>query len=294
MKLSVVIPAYNEQGSITETLCSLHNILVKHKIAHEILVVNDNSKDNTLSISCFFVVAAAFTSGNGMFTFLAGSMMLLYQKQYKKIMIWGILMGISIMLYFYNYQKPAHHPEISEAILDPVRTIQYMLLFLSSELGKGFYIIPILTYGIIAHIFFSGTYKRDLFLSSLIIFLLLTAGAASITRSGFGAEQALSGRYAINSSLLIIIFFLFYLNQFDGKPNKISVLLLLLALFINIRGYSISRTGVINIHNKLLDANCTHLFHKVYPEHESAFRIITKSASLGIYEMPDKEEACKD
>jgi dolichol-phosphate mannosyltransferase len=47
LKLSVVIPAYNEAESITETLTSLYNKLVAENIDHEIVVVNDNSKDNT-------------------------------------------------------------------------------------------------------------------------------------------------------------------------------------------------------------------------------------------------------
>ena len=50
MILSVVIPAYNEEGSITETLTTLYDALYKEKIEHEILVINDNSKDNTLKI----------------------------------------------------------------------------------------------------------------------------------------------------------------------------------------------------------------------------------------------------
>ena len=50
MKLSVVIPAYNEEGSIAETLTTLYATLVKENIDHEILVVNDSSKDNTLQI----------------------------------------------------------------------------------------------------------------------------------------------------------------------------------------------------------------------------------------------------
>lgn len=50
MKLSVVIPAYNESESITETLKSLYSELCKAQIAHEIIVVNDNSKDNTLEM----------------------------------------------------------------------------------------------------------------------------------------------------------------------------------------------------------------------------------------------------
>jgi dolichol-phosphate mannosyltransferase len=47
MKLSVVIPAYNEEESIGETLHSLYKSLKNHGIDHEIWVTNDNSKDNT-------------------------------------------------------------------------------------------------------------------------------------------------------------------------------------------------------------------------------------------------------
>lgn len=47
MKLSVVIPAHNEQDSLVETVRTLYAELQKEQIVHEILVVNDNSKDNT-------------------------------------------------------------------------------------------------------------------------------------------------------------------------------------------------------------------------------------------------------
>lgn len=47
MKLSVVLPAYNEQDSLPETLHSLYDTLLSENIPHEILVVNDSSKDNT-------------------------------------------------------------------------------------------------------------------------------------------------------------------------------------------------------------------------------------------------------
>lgn len=50
MKLSVVIPAYNEEGSITETLTTLYDKLKSENIDHEIFVTNDNSKDSTPKI----------------------------------------------------------------------------------------------------------------------------------------------------------------------------------------------------------------------------------------------------
>lgn len=50
MKLSVVIPAYNEAESITETVETLEQALRREQIDHEIFVVNDNSKDNTKEV----------------------------------------------------------------------------------------------------------------------------------------------------------------------------------------------------------------------------------------------------
>lgn len=50
MKLSIVIPAYNEEESIPETLHSLYQTLANENIPHEIWVTNDNSKDNTLAV----------------------------------------------------------------------------------------------------------------------------------------------------------------------------------------------------------------------------------------------------
>jgi dolichol-phosphate mannosyltransferase len=47
MKLSVVIPAYNEAKNLPETLLAFHSTLAQHGIEHELLVVNDNSKDET-------------------------------------------------------------------------------------------------------------------------------------------------------------------------------------------------------------------------------------------------------
>ncbi|NRB65640.1 MAG: glycosyltransferase, partial [Saprospiraceae bacterium] len=49
MKLSIVIPAHNEEESITETIDVIEKALGTIKIEHEILVINDNSNDNTVA-----------------------------------------------------------------------------------------------------------------------------------------------------------------------------------------------------------------------------------------------------
>lgn len=47
MKLSIIIPAYNESESISETIVTLEQALDTIKIEHEVLIINDNSTDNT-------------------------------------------------------------------------------------------------------------------------------------------------------------------------------------------------------------------------------------------------------
>jgi len=50
MKLSIVIPAHNEEGAIESSIRQVHSALEKNDIDHEILVINDNSKDRTEAI----------------------------------------------------------------------------------------------------------------------------------------------------------------------------------------------------------------------------------------------------
>ncbi|MGB8509061.1 MAG: glycosyltransferase family 2 protein [Pyrinomonadaceae bacterium] len=50
MKLSIVIPAHNEEACIAATVRDLYTQLCAERIEHEILVVNDNSSDSTESI----------------------------------------------------------------------------------------------------------------------------------------------------------------------------------------------------------------------------------------------------
>lgn len=50
MKLSIVIPAHNEGGSIKETIRLTYDILKSEKIDHEFVVVNDHSSDNTADV----------------------------------------------------------------------------------------------------------------------------------------------------------------------------------------------------------------------------------------------------
>lgn len=50
MKLSVVIPAYNEEGSVAETVKSIVATLSTERVEHEVIVVDDSSTDGTAAV----------------------------------------------------------------------------------------------------------------------------------------------------------------------------------------------------------------------------------------------------
>ena len=50
MKLSVVIPAHNEEGCLFDTVSHIVATLQRETIAHEVLIINDNSTDGTLAL----------------------------------------------------------------------------------------------------------------------------------------------------------------------------------------------------------------------------------------------------
>jgi len=50
MKLTVLMPAHNEEKCLEKTILETYDALKKNKVDHEILVVNDHSTDNTLDV----------------------------------------------------------------------------------------------------------------------------------------------------------------------------------------------------------------------------------------------------
>ncbi|MDD6878702.1 MAG: glycosyltransferase family 2 protein [bacterium] len=49
MKLSIVVPCYNEEGNIKKFYDEVYKVFVNKKISYEIIFINDGSKDDTLN-----------------------------------------------------------------------------------------------------------------------------------------------------------------------------------------------------------------------------------------------------
>ncbi|RRA98716.1 hypothetical protein [Larkinella rosea] len=169
-------------------------------------------KANWFVVACVAGVAAAFTSGNGMFTFLVGIPVLLVLKQYKKLAIWTSLTVVTFALYFWGYAKPGHHPDIYDSLVNNTsRAFDYFFTLSGSvfsarpehpaRAGKFFLVLFL---GLFGWQFFRKTATRNPTIPALLLFTYVTCLSLMATRSGFGVVQAFSPRYGILSVVLFI------------------------------------------------------------------------------------------
>ena len=196
----------------------------------------------SIYLSILFACIASFTSANGMITFLAGTIVLIINKEFliKKKFLW-ILSGIIVMaIYFYTYKKPSYHPEIIKPLLDnPLGFLGYVFAFLGDLFTDNLKYAVCIGIGIVLFIIFitiNKYYIENPIIYSLIIFILITSVLAALTRFGFGMGQALSPRYTIYSTLLVICCYLSFVTMMYRKINIfLLIIFTALAFIFNIK-----------------------------------------------------------
>jgi hypothetical protein len=125
--------------------------------------------------------------------------------------IWGVAAAACVGLYLWNYQKPAHHPQLTSIFNHPVVFISYVLKYIGStcaQYGEGGVLpdrIWALILGIagLAVMGWAGwkiARKGDGRVAlapyvAMCAYSLGTAVMAAIARGGFGRGQALCSRY---------------------------------------------------------------------------------------------------
>lgn len=159
----------------------------------------------SFALACGAAVLAMFTSGNGLFCFLAGVPLLILLKSYRQLVIWVTIGGVAVLLYFWNYMRPPYHPDIADSLFNHSgRAIRYFFS-LTGALFPNHPIIAmlfgggslLLTIGLVGYLWYSQRLINHLPIVGLLIFLYLTCFSLMATRSGFGVGQAFSTRYGI-------------------------------------------------------------------------------------------------
>ncbi len=121
-------------------------------------------------LAVFFAVLATFTQGSGLFVFIEGVALLIFQKRYRELIIWSAVMAVSTGLYFYGYVKPAGHPSITKAVFEaPLSLVQYFFTFIGSSVWSILHIgvltrpllVLLVIFGLLPLLFFIWPLKHQ-------------------------------------------------------------------------------------------------------------------------------------
>ncbi len=260
------------------------------------------SKDK-IYLALFFAFLSTFTSGNGFLTFIAGfGILFLLKSNYKSYLIWAIFFMITMSLYFYSYKESPHHPSIIKALTEnPKQLISYFFTFCGSiyqvifqksiALKAGIASMAILVFLII----FLKLKNIKIEILGYLFFLLLTSAVISLSRSGFGVEQALGNRYVFYSIIYLTLTYIILMSYY--KNSKFSKTVNLFFIFISIiysyKSYSLNifplnnmsyvqKAGVISYNENFND----FFFPELYNGAVESRPILKKAEKLNSYNFP--------
>ena len=185
---------------------------------------------------------ATLTSGNGLLIWPIGLVVLLLQKQFTRIRVWGVNAIVIIILYFVSYEKLTGNPPVRNSISDLLKAwfafngaaaeafFQRMTLTWCIVLG-GIITLCCMSIGVwrLISIAKSAQSQRqqpntqtDIFLLAGLAFILGTAAIVAWSRTGFGLDVLITSRYKVYSLLLLILVYLFAVTHSARRLRQIT------------------------------------------------------------------------
>jgi hypothetical protein len=234
------------------------------------LISSDKKEHFYLALLVAFL--ATYTSGNGITIFPVCVVLLVLQRRYKEVFIFGSVSTILVFLYFYHYKFPENNPSM---VGIGIKKIGIGLLMF---LGSAFDIIPnvsqnqkitilggfvlLITGSIIAIylIFNSKLFKKqrnqnqtELFILGSLMFLIGTAIVVTITRISYGEIGLLTSRYKIYSILLLITIYIAFISKINLiNNNGLALTLIFMAICFNFVANFTNFKEVVNFRNQLI------------------------------------------
>lgn len=246
-------------------------------------------------------IVATFTSGNGMFVFIIGSLVLFIQKAYRPLGIWAAVGAITVGLYFWGYAKPGHHPPIFETLTkNPGLFFDYFFTLTGSDFATqpawpiraGKWMLA-LSLGLFIWKAVKQQLTSNVAMLGLLAFMYLTSISVTMARSGFGIQQALSPRYGILPVMLLISLYILLIETV--RPQLIRAALVVVSLLgaIYLCQYSYQqnlpkvedRTALLQYSSALYNDNKANLI--LYREgNNDAKTIFPDALKKGLYAVP--------
>ena len=215
-----------------------------------VVAYSDINRTAKLVLCLILCTVSTFSYANGMlswiiiFPILAISKSWRWQDIFKEkwlYITWIATFTANMAVYFYNYQKPAHHPSLLAGLLNPIETTLYFLSFLGTPLAWGINTLnlptDVITNNIILGIVliilfgFAWLYLLNHINESTLIYRMsgwLVIGSytvisgiiTSLGRVGFGIGSSIAPRYMTFSVYLPLALIGLIAVIFDDAKNR--------------------------------------------------------------------------
>ena len=223
-----------------------HNVVVFLIVST--LCVLDYSQGGIKSflLATFIAFVALFSSGNGFIVYIAATPLIFrYLKLYR--ILWFFSGAFFFLLYIFKYEHPVQRGNflsnvfLFKGILG--NFFAYWGAFASSFFESGSAWIEPVCIAIGVLVFFTFMYKfwinrKDFFQDqkdyrfklSLFIFLLCTVGIYSLARANMPISNVFESRYAINTTLILLLYILFF-DNFIYHKLKFAIIGCIISFF---------------------------------------------------------------
>lgn len=183
-------------------------------------------KKDKLTIAIICGAAATFTSGNGMFIFIASIWYFVIIHKNWRLVVWLLSALVLISFYFYGYKIPTHGLSESTKYVNGIKNISFdkmtdVAIYVTYFIGGSINIFDVdtailgggmLLLLLIALLFLYVPLKRPL-LFSLILFVVLTILSNAWGRVDMGVDTAFAPRYRIVSCILLATIYCAYIKN---------------------------------------------------------------------------------
>jgi len=232
-------------------------------------------------------ILSLYSQGGGILVFVLGAGILAFRRRHKELAAWLIVAGASLAFYFHGYAKPIAHPSIVEAIVgSPLRTLQYFF----SLVGSALYVYSlagVLMVAFFVYLTWKKYHETNLAVYTCLLFLLMDAMLAAITRAGLGVDLASSSRYRIVSILTLAFLYLAAVEAIPAcRSRNVLASVVVLALIYHV-ATEVQFIGVLSRRQADLRAGLAQWNESgeglAYPDALVAARTMQESVSRRIY-----------
>ncbi len=286
----------------------------------------------SFGLAVLSALAATLTLGSGLLVWPVGLLLLFFQRRYSALLGWASLTAVTILFYTRGYVRPDWAPNPLQNAVNPVNILQtfagfagatfdilqprqatftgyelfgieyhfsWLPVFLGSILIAFIAFRIFIQYVKSAFLGLKGPFRIPPFppaalnLIGLLVFVLVTALAASVSRAGGDLSAVLNSKYKIYSILLTLGGYALWLMWMEGRAREWSFrLFMAFAVLWHVAGYTQYLPNVLNNRQALLaDAmnfqqNGSWRFYPAGVVTRLANHHTTRIAEAGFYQLP--------